>query len=1533
MAFGYPGDATPDTASLKGTGAFSFDDPERGGSPMVPLKDAALKEEDAKEIYHVQPGESFVNPEDGKTYRYADIIPPWSPAKPGYVDVFDPNHAPDVSVHGQLKSSPRLLPEKAEHYDPAPPLADSPEPEAEKPPEETPVETIQKNYPEYANLSYQKLLPKLESVFPDVPKEKLNVWANQPGGGKMIRQYQDRNLSPLERFRKHYGQYATGDDDKDLEWMRSHFQPDMGPMQFKAFADPPNQVLTWLGHLYDQMTSAAVGATVSAGRGLANPIQTKQMTPLGTGILQGAESSYAAFDLLPKAAVDAMANLQKTAGVYGWTKAASDWMSKNVAGYGGANNWFKNFVNGLTERSKQFEAQSQQLGASIPKDTGSQIAGTVGQVIGQTPDMAVSFGLGSVGRSAALWGMMYEGTSAYGHAIEYHQKNALLQGVTSAGFRQFAQYLFNTGKGRLVSGIMNSFATVADAEIEKWARGEPNDISKDGKAATVGLLMGLMLGRRTPQEAFMEAEPPKPGVIPPDVEPQSLFSYAGGESILRNPDASARQVTIDQPGKRFEDFLRPAIQEEIIKAEQAHHNGDHDAAAEYIDRGFSLTPDEHKRELAQKFIDKVDDLAADSKKKTLTKEDELFNDYYFSGLPYKPGRHNKFAKEGEQSDEYALPPDYFKENPEGEKRYRDMPPEDQLRYRKHLASQDGRFYSGIPFSGTAKAIKDWFESNRPGLPIAGRTFSPEYESEGAERAGQIIKSEEARSRAAASVIPSQIYRHALKATGQKDPALNTFEKITGFRFGDPLERMDRFFHNFSKAELIQQFIDYQDGNPIKDPTARWMWKNVIGPTYDAIEKRDQQYGVEYDHRENYFYQLLTHPKNDLPKLKQSMARSGIGLTFTKPREMRLVERLALGHEMVTINPVRLMQLRWWSSDRAIQKIRDMRQLEAQGLAFNTTLKGKNIPPARKGWVDPSNIFATPDKQSYYVDPAIIPVLNNKFDPSDLFRTAGGPVFKFVASLKGAVAAKVSWSLFHPLHIMDITQADVATNSLERILAGKGNWSDVGNLVLNEIPFVGSLPAGTRAYLKYADATNYLKGRLDFDQLTPDQQRDTKDFIDMGLVVDTSQERQMQFTKWLQENGPSWIRKGGWPVKVFFDVIGNPLGFNKWWFGTVTPRLKFASAMMRRDTLQLTRPDLFRSLNRMDRLKEFQAFHRDVEGRYGEMHYDNLLWPRMAKQTGTTFMLSLGWQLGMFRTMGDGVIDLTRNTAHMQEILKGWATRDPAARHLITNRMVFSAMYLARGLAAGWAISYFLGGKKQPDMWDGVYPVVGKDAKGKEKRINMQYFYKDIPAWEEYERMTGSNIGAGTHMLMNKMNPMMMAVVQASLNRDYMNHVIGDLPARVMYVMSHGVEPISFENAQQPGQTDADKAMSFLGFSPSGRWTMRSDLENKIISQALEARSYGPLLDARDRYKQAFESKDQTAIKSAHDELIKMRVTEKQIHNLQKSADTPIGHKFFTQLLPAQQEQLWKEMSPTERKEYWRFLKPALKGRLNPNVGQ
>jgi hypothetical protein len=404
-------------------------------------------------------------------------------------------------------------------------------------------------------------------------------------------------------------------------------------------------------------------------------------------------------------------------------------------------------------------------------------------------------------------------------------------------------------------------------------------------------------------------------------------------------------------------------------------------------------------------------------------------------------------------------------------------------------------------------------------------------------------------------------------------------------------------------------------------------------------------------------------------------------------------------------------------------------------------------------------------------------------------------------------------------------------------------------------------------------------------------------------------------------------------------LGNPLNFQKWWFGDVTPRLKFASAMMRRDLLKETQPELFRQNNKGAKLREYQKIHRDIEGRFGEMHYDNLFWPKALKQAGTTFMLSLGWRLGMFRTLGDGVIDLTRNAAHMATQSEYWKSLPPAQRTLLTNRVAFEGMYAAQMIMSGLAISYFVGGKKQNlTLWDGVYPVVGH-SDGTEKRVNMQYFFKDIPAFWEYQRQQGSALGAGIHMGLNWMNPMMMSVIQASTNKDYMGHTISSREGfdnfldRALYLAAGGYQPMSFENMGVPGQTQTDMAMDFLGFSPSGRWTMRTDTENRVIARSVELRGQSDLHNAREKYRQAYLSHDHGMMEEAHKELLKLGQTDKNIKLIQKNAHITTAQYAFRQMSSHEQAAQWHRFSPKEQMEFWPYVHKRMKQNHQIWLGQ
>jgi hypothetical protein len=222
---------------------------------------------------------------------------------------------------------------------------------------------------------------------------------------------------------------------------------------------------------------------------------------------------------------------------------------------------------------------------------------------------------------------------------------------------------------------------------------------------------------------------------------------------------------------------------------------------------------------------------------------------------------------------------------------------------------------------------------------------------------------------------------------------------------------------------------------------------------------------------------------------------------------------------------------------------------------------------------------------------------------------------------------------------------------------------------------------------------------------------------------------------------------------------------------------------------------------------------------------------------------------------------------------------------------------------------------------------------------MQYFIKDIPSLYEYSRMKGSGLGGAAQMALNKMNPMAMAVIQAVTNKDYMGHTIStkegfdNFVQRLQYLGIGGFAPISLQNMQVPGQTWGDKFMAGLGFSPSGRWTMRSDLENRIMAEAAGEKSSADLANARDKYRQAYLAHDQGIMKEAHDELRRLDVSEKTIKGIEKHAHITSAQNAFRMMDSNAQARIWHTIPLEEQMQLWPYVHRDMKRNHKIWLGQ
>ena len=160
-----------------------------------------------------------------------------------------------------------------------------------------------------------------------------------------------------------------------------------------------------------------------------------------------------------------------------------------------------------------------------------------------------------------------------------------------------------------------------------------------------------------------------------------------------------------------------------------------------------------------------------------------------------------------------------------------------------------------------------------------------------------------------------------------------------------------------------------------------------------------------------------------------------------------------------------------------------------------------------------------------------------------------------------------------------------------------------------------------------------------------------------------------------------------------------------------------------------RPELLDAKNERILDWELLQLNKTIDARFGEINWDNVFWDKAIKQTMIATMLSAGWHLGKFRMISGAVHDLTDNLAHMDQLRKTFreeGTRGVAKRFL-TNRIVFAAQYMfATGLKNA-VITFLLGGASAAAslaLRDLIYPRIGKDANGRDKRLNMPFWTKD-----------------------------------------------------------------------------------------------------------------------------------------------------------------------------------------------------------------
>jgi hypothetical protein len=762
---------------------------------------------------------------------------------------------------------------------------------------------------------------------------------------------------------------------------------------------------------------------------------------------------------------------------------------------------------------------------------------------------------------------------------------------------------------------------------------------------------------------------------------------------------------------------------------------------------------------------------------------------------------------------------------------------------------------------------------------------------------------------------------AVLAVRQIAEANNLDSVISG---GLKSERRAQEFTKYGKAKLIEMISARERGQKIGDEKLDKLF-DFYNSVTDYFGKRALANGLKMDSWiDNYFPHMIKGDKATQAEAVSKIKRMWGDPSFTKHRQIPTTDlAVKLGYEMRSYNPEHVIQAYVRSVNRAISQVQLLKQMEAEGYAWN---KKDYVPDIAKDWPE----IRTPDGVTRHVAPDTKPVLDNMFSLSSIYDTLAGPGTRLAGIVKGFTGIKFAWSGFHAVHIMGVDLAQALASVEKRAMRGTLKGEDFMNLLGRatgpvEMVRKGGAPFGSYKG-QFGNLIEVMRGEASPETLSDADKINRRDLLEMGIVPHVSHDREMAWTNWISQQankiGPA-SKVAGLGYKL---LISEP--YQKYMFGKLIPALKISSALEARDSLLRENPNLRAPENKIQRMREYDRIQRDIEGRFGEMNYDNLLWNGMAKQLGINVPTSLGWTLGFWRIYGDGVTDTIRKFTHLDELAAAKLRGEKP--ELITERMLYMANYSALAMISCTLASYAATGAYHGIM-DAFFPAVGTDKQGKPVRVRTPFFTTEWASLYAHYNKEGLGLGALDYFG-NKLNPGLQTIWELIRNKDFRGREVRDpddpWPQQraddVWFAVKNLGLPISFENQLSKDKVQAHEGLAmFLGLSPAPTWTGRTGAENDIMNAYFQEKGESPAMskakadvyDAKKVYQQAIVDKDPGAIAKAKAELHRLGVADKTINDAERTAATPPADRLFKYLSNKRQIAILKSFNPQQRAHY------------------
>jgi hypothetical protein len=1258
---------------------------------------------------------------------------------------------------------------------------------------------------------------------------------------ELIDKFQKRYDTPLKQLRALYPQYdeSVPDDQEFGEKIRAKFFPDLNADDFKDKFNPPTGV---------------EGA-------IHNFIK-----PLWPNLAKSWHGSMGNLAKFPERADEAIDWLQKQ----DWIKGLMDADTKmpGMEGYKSVRDQYEHSirdgVKNLYEAGQEQAKKAQKIKTPDPVGIAGHLGAVTGQAIGSTPEAIVSF-MPVIGPAASLTlGMTYNAVTAAAEAKDAGQDTGLAQGWVAGGVRAVQQWVLESPRGRLLTGVYNAALGMGDEQAQRFLNGDTdNDVDKTAASGAVNFIIGVM-------------------------------------------------------GAHGTEKLNPAAKEIYFDAVKARDEGDYQKAGALLDKSQLFLKDTDRAEISQLMLKWTDDVIPLTDQKALpAPRAERVTPTEPSGPPISPPR----ARDKVKDQSHILPYDP-----------KSVPP----KFEENMTDQF--YYSGITPDQIGKMFEHYLTKGRefakehikPTTDIWHRSWDPENISEIHARAGSIIAEQNA-SFAEKRQRLVNAYIHNLKQSDE-------------FRFSEDQTKRKAFWNKFTDSKLKDFAEKADEGKPTGDRVVDRMIAINKG-VYAGIAKMDAAHDITYPLRDTYVYRVLKHPE-DIAKVDGIINRQRWGdPRFMKPREVEKLSTLhKFGIEMKTYNQEDIVQMRMDDSLRAISRVNALRDMANDGLAW----PAKDLKATPKAFQDQimaqSNDVRSPNGEHFWVHKDADFMLHRAWDPSMVRGTA---VDKFAIEplnyiKQKTVGIRLGLSLFHHLHMLDIGSASMLATVEKRFLDGTLTGKQIGD-ALKDIAS-GGIVGHVKAIKGYSRLLDFYHGKgVDFKDLSPEEQQQYRYQQMGGLAPVVSHEREKQLMAFINKTVPVAGRAADATLDLGYKwLTGGP--YQPWLFQHVVPSLKMAAFDAEAKAVMDAKPWLLNPRSDSDLRLELRKIGKSVDSRFGEMNYDNLFWPKITKILGQNLLLSLGWKLGFWRTYAGAVHSVMDSAAHMDEIIKTYRGEGArkAAQRVASNQLLYGMNYTALTMAKNLIATAIFGGGALTLM-DALYPRIGKNPDGTDKRLKTPFFTGELGALYQLFQKDGG-LGTAVDYFRNSMQPALSSIAELANNKDYRGteirnpheSLLNQIGESAGFVLSQMV-PFSIESGvlrPKPGATWVDRVLPFFGLPPAAAWTSRTDIANKIINRYAERHGSGSKtqtmqdqVDARTALREALVNKDQASAKEALKRMRDLGMSQQSIHNVEKTKDQTTDERLFPHLDALDQEELLKGMSESERAHYLPLASKKVKAKF------